>query len=658
MRIESVTISGFRSFGPDGVEVDLTDDLTTVVGPNASGKTALLQAIGRVFGVTRSQRTVVRSDFHLPYDCDSNDRTARELSIDVLISIPELKKGTATPETVAPVFRHMRIERTGMPAVCRIRLEARWDDDGTAEGAITQQLSWIDTLDAKIEDKDRHSVVPADRGLIQLYYTPASRDAASQVRATTGALASRLLRAIDWSTATKKKVLDASGELRAAFEAESAIKAIAEALTTRWGDLHDEKTDTNPSLSLVSHRFEEVISHIHVLFQQGPAGVERSLEDLSDGQQSLFYFALAAAVFDLERKIVTSGVKGFTADDLTIPALTIFALEEPENHLSPYYLARIIKQVKSLIAADRAQAIITSHSPAVLSRVEPTGVRYCRCSAPTRTTKVKPLQLPEGDIEAAKFIRGAMLAFPELYFARFVVLVEGDSERIVLPKLAEALDFLVDPSFVAIAPLGGRHVNHFWKLLSDLGIPFATLLDLDIGRKDGGWGRVKIALKNLIEKGEPKAKLLKTTDGAVSDAELEEMHDWAFDAKLVAGWVSFLRKYDVYFSDPVDIDMMMLKAFPAAYASLIPKGGGPATTVEKAAVQVLKGEGKGLVLYTGGLEPYKDLLPAYNYHFLSNSKPATHIGALAALTNKEMKDDMPEPLKALLTHVNKNLRRD
>jgi hypothetical protein len=56
------------------------------------------------------------------------------------------------------------------------------------------------------------------------------------------------------------------------------------------------------------------------VFQQGPAGIERGLEALSDGQQSLFYFALAAAVFDLERAAVAGKIGGFDTEDLTIPA--------------------------------------------------------------------------------------------------------------------------------------------------------------------------------------------------------------------------------------------------------------------------------------------------------------------------------------------------
>ena len=72
---------------------------------------------------------------------------------------------------------------------------------------------------------------------------------------------------------------------------------------------------------------------------------------LSDGQQSLFYFALAAAVFDLERDVVTGKIDGFLDDQLHISALSVFGMEEPENHLSPYFLARIMRQVRSLAEA-------------------------------------------------------------------------------------------------------------------------------------------------------------------------------------------------------------------------------------------------------------------------------------------------------------------
>jgi putative ATP-dependent endonuclease of the OLD family len=660
MLIESILLSGFRCFGPEPLSVTFADQVTAVVGPNAAGKTALLQALAKVFGVSRAQRTIHRSDFHLAPGADRDSRDPRELFIDVLVSLPELVDGTATPETIAPSFRHMRIERTGEEPVCRLRLEARWEDDGTAEGEVSQELFWVDTLTPTPTDAQKHPISPADRGLVQLYYTPASRDAAAQIRATTGALAARLLRAIEWSSETQEALTAASENLSEAFDAETAIAAISKALESRWSDLHDEVVDTKPRLSLVSRRFEEVISRIAIIFEQAPDGQERGLEALSDGQQSLFYFALAAAVFDLERQVVAGEVEGFRDDQLSIPALTIFALEEPENHLSPYFLARIIRQVKSLTNEGGAQAIITSHSPAVLSRVKPREVRYCRCDPKTRCSSVKSIKMPIDDAEATKFVRGAILAYPELYFARFVLLVEGDSERIVLPRLAEALDLLIDPAFVAIVPLGGRHVQHFWRLLSDLAIPYATLPDLDLGREGGGFGRVKTAIENLIEIGVSKTKLLKIEGGILSDEDFQKMHTWqdVEDRKILTGWVGSLKPYNVFFSAPLDLDLSMLAAFPEAYKATVPKGGGPKMTAEKAAEVVFGTAGPGLTVYNGAIKFYPELLPAYRYHFLTNRKPATHLAALTQLKRKELRNGMPDVLAGVLKHVEAHVRRD
>jgi putative ATP-dependent endonuclease of the OLD family len=331
LRLESVTLSGFRCFGPDTISVSISTEITGVVGPNAAGKTALLQALAKLFGVRRTQRTIDRSDFHAAADADPDDRNPKNLLIDVLVALPELADGTATAETVAPSFRHMLITRKDKAPVCRLRLEARWEDDGTVEGEVAQDLYWVDTLDDDPDDDKKHAVAAADRGLIQLYYTPANRDAGAQVRATAGALAARLLRAVEWSDEVRESVDEATESLSGAFEGETAITAIVEALQKRWSTLHDEKVDTKPRLSLVSRRFEEVVSKIAVIFEQGPAGHERGLEALSDGQQSLFYFALVAAVFDMERKVATGKVAGFHKDQLRIPALSIFAIEEPEK---------------------------------------------------------------------------------------------------------------------------------------------------------------------------------------------------------------------------------------------------------------------------------------------------------------------------------------
>jgi putative ATP-dependent endonuclease of the OLD family len=181
----------------------------------------------------------------------------------------------------------------------------------------------------------------------------------------------------------------------------TATDTIGKALQALWTTLHDESVDTKLRLSLVSRRFEEVINKIAVVFEQGADGPERGLDALSDGQQSLFYFALAAAVFDVEWQLVTVKVRGCHKDQLRIPALSIFALEEPENHLSPFFLSHVVRQVRSLTVESRAQAVITSHSSAVIGRGEPQLVRYCRYHPATRVSFIKPISLPADATESA-----------------------------------------------------------------------------------------------------------------------------------------------------------------------------------------------------------------------------------------------------------------
>jgi putative ATP-dependent endonuclease of OLD family len=52
------------------------------------------------------------------------------------------------------------------------------------------------------------------------------------------------------------------------------------------------------------------------------------------------------------------------------------------------------------------------------------------------------------------------------------------------------------------------------------------------------------------------------------------------------------------------------------------------------------------------------MLAAYRYHFLTRSKPATHLAALAHIASNDLKAKMPPILAEVLTHVAKSVRRD
>jgi putative ATP-dependent endonuclease of OLD family len=135
------------------------------------------------------------------------------------------------------------------------------------------------------------------------------------------------------------------------------------------------------------------------------------------------------------------------------------------------------------------------------------------------------------------------------------------------------------------------------------------------------------------------------------------MHTWT-EITYLPGWVNTLKPYGVFFSEPLDLDLMMLRTFPDAYAATIPAGGGPRSTLDKAAEAVLGTAGPGLKHYVGPYDKGADLLPAYRYHFLTKSKPATHLAALPHIAPKDLKAKMPPILAEVLEHVGKSLRRD
>lgn len=126
--------------------------------------------------------------------------------------------------------------------------------------------------------------------------------------------------------------------------------------------------------------------------------------------------------------------------------------------------------------------------------------------------------------------------------------------------------------------------------------------------------------------------------------------------KHLQAWADSLASYSVFFSSPLDLDLAVLKAFPDAYAATIPSCGGPELTIEEAAKVVLSKDG--LAEYDGDFEAYKALLPAYRYHFLTHSKPATHLRALLKVDDKALQKDMPDCLRPVLERVKTHLRRD
>lgn len=637
MHLSSLTLTNFRCFGSTPICVELEPDLSCFIGANASGKTAVFQALNRLFGVGKANRSIVKEDFHLNTSESSLANNA-ELVLDVVLSFPELADATEEAEKTVPAFfSHFVVEATESLPQARIQLKAIWEDDGTQEGNIAEDIRWLDTLGDDYEFDTCRKVSNAERAAIQLIYVPAKRNAVSQAAAV---LKSRLWQIAQWSSGLRKMSSSIVETLQLNFAQEEPVKLINTQLTANWQSLHSSQFFIKPEIQLLESSFESLLKNAAFMVSPDEQGADRPVSSLSDGQASLFYLALVATVLQVETEIAqASEPLGFNKTNNFAVALTLIAIEEPENNLSPFYLARIIKLIKGLVANTSAQVCISSHSPALVGRIEPKQIRYLRYENASQTSSCRKLTLPEDDAEAAKYVRLAVQAYPELYFANFVILAEGASEQIILPKLADALGYELDPSFVPVVPLNGRYVEHFWQLLNDLKIPFATLVDLDLGRAHGG-----VALLNNY------AELLEDNYGLM--VQLYGLQDKHLLANSDHPAIKAFQDEGLFFSNPIDIDFSMLAAFTEEYKASLPKKSKvPKEANYATAIQaVVKTDGNA-ELYSKSFYYTPEQFAWYRYLFLGNSKPDSHLKVLSAVEDEELRNKVPKELKALIEHA-------
>lgn len=625
MKLEAIRLSGFQSFGYESTELSL-EDITYIIGPNGSGKTAVLQALCRLFAFDPALRRIQRSDFHVPFDEDDVP-LERQLWIEADFLFPELEEDEDN-STVAPHFSHMRLdEPEGVPRV-RFRLTATMGIDGDIEEALVYVLE-VDEHDSPLNIAQ---VPRSERNHIHVHYLPARRDPADHIAYGANALLGRLLRAVRWD-AERETIKSLTDQISVSLAANPSVNAFSESLKTIWATLHRGKFFADPKITFVASEIESLLRHLSVSFTPSHDGSFVDFSRLSDGQKSMLYLSLVLSSQAIGSAVLAEEDISFDPDKLRPPVFTLVALEEPENSLSPHYLGRIVSSLNAMIGKLDAQALIATHAPAMLRRVSPELIRYLRLNE-SRETCVTCITLPDETDEAHKFVREAIQAFPEVYFSRLVVLGEGDSEEIVLPSLLQAKGAPVDESAITIAPLGGRHVNHFWRLLAALKIPYFTLLDLDVARYAAGWGRIKY-VNDQFAIHQPGKKLPEDYGIPKWNSEKYKIRDYEH-------YLDMLEERGVFFSYPMDLDFAMLLAYPEAYNVEEEKP-------DDATIKAVLGKSHYDSSQYG--EDELALFNTYHQRFKLGSKPAAHIEALTQLNDAGLLKNMPDSLDRLADAV-------
>lgn len=199
------------------------------------------------------------------------------------------------------------------------------------------------------------------------------------------------------------------------------------------------------------------------------------------------------------------------------PSTHIVFIEEPEAHLHPQMQEVFIGQLNEAVstlsqkypgeAAWQVQFIVSTHSSHIANAAPFDAIRYF-LNEPTQTngirkTKVKDFRRGADQIapQDRRFLQQYMtLTKCDLYFADKAIIVEGATERILMPRITKIVDVDLAPKhrlgrqYVTTIEAGGAHAQVFYPLLEFLELKSLVIADIDaVKLEDSRWRKCPCA---------------------------------------------------------------------------------------------------------------------------------------------------------------------
>lgn len=216
--------------------------------------------------------------------------------------------------------------------------------------------------------------------------------------------------------------------------------------------------------------------------------------------------------------------------------IPILFIEEPEAHMHPQMQHNFIEYLESFLAkiSDISiQTFITSHSSHIANAIDFSKVRYAKRN--DDHVIYKDLQnFTSSNPENIEFIRKYLtISRCDLFFADKAILIEGASERLLLPDIIQKLEkcdeFKQKPlsaQYYTMIEVGGAYGHIFIPFLEFLELPSLIITDIDSVEKESkkrvvvskadttSNATIKYMLKRTLSKEEIELKDVKSATDA------------------------------------------------------------------------------------------------------------------------------------------------
>lgn len=170
-------------------------------------------------------------------------------------------------------------------------------------------------------------------------------------------------------------------------------------------------------------------------------------------------------------------------------SIPLLFLEEPESHMHPQLQQTFVKFLTDFLdnlSTKKIQVLLTTHSSHIANAVPFNQIRYVqKCQ---NRVEYKDLSIFHKENEKnADFIHKYLtLHRCDLFFADKAILIEGTSERLLLPDMITKCSSLytsgkphLPSQYCSIIEVGGAYAHIFCPFMEFLGIPTLIITDID-----------------------------------------------------------------------------------------------------------------------------------------------------------------------------------
>lgn len=400
MKVRRISWCNFRRL-PDG-QIDVRNHLV-LVGPNDTGKSSVVRAVNLCIGMSHASvaSAVSARDFTDP---------AMPLVLTVVLDGIADDDRAAFPDEID----------VGPPEVLRVQVEATIDP--ADQELVSVRRHFPDAGHGKAPTREQLTA-------LAFRWVPAARSLQRELGGGSGSVVRSLLSGLDL-TADAAALEGAAAGFAAALQGSTVLDQfrsdVAEALSDA---MPGTVSATDVRIVAEAELMDDPLSGVTVTLRDGTHDVP--IAEQSDGIRAVAVLSLLA---------------------MSHATAKVVAVDEPETHLHPAAQRSVAKS----LSADGGQRILATHSPAVVSKVDPLDLVAFR---PDRTAHQLPLGHSVTSYESIARHWSNRLIEP--LTARSILAVEGPSDRIMAERVAELTGVDLDRSGVAVFDLDGAKLFPF-----------------------------------------------------------------------------------------------------------------------------------------------------------------------------------------------------